>query len=270
MLQSISLVAGFLMIAFEDEVEIMNSMQKPRKITVKGSDGLRYPFLVKPKDDLRKDARLMEFNSIINKLLKKDVDSSRRQLCKFLSYSTNQAIRTYSVVPLNEEHGIVEWVPHTRVLRDIIMKYLRQKGLIYNVHSPRVQTNHKYPEIRLILDSPATNPTPAERFVKELLPKYPPVLWEWFVDEFAGPTAWLESRMKFSRTLAVMSFVGYVLGLGDRHSENILLDATTGAAVHVDFNCLFEKVVRGKCDLIVGTKFREARESSVSADAELS
>ena len=72
--------------------------------------------------------------------------------------------------------------------------------------------------------------------------RYPPVLWEWFVEEFAGPTAWLESRMKFSRTLAVMSFVGYVLGLGDRHSENILLDATTGAAVHVDFNCLFEKV----------------------------
>ena len=62
------------------------------------------------------------------------------------------------------------------------------------------------------------------------------------MEEFSGPTAWLESRTKFSRTLAVMSFVGYVLGLGDRHSENILLDATTGAAVHVDFNCLFEKV----------------------------
>jgi len=74
--------------------------------------------------------------------------------------------------------------------------------------------------------------------------RYPPVLWEWFVEEFSGPTAWLESRTKFSRTLAVMSFVGYVLGLGDRHSENILLDATTGAAVHVDFNCLFEKVFR--------------------------
>jgi serine/threonine-protein kinase ATR len=67
------------------------------------------------------------------------------------------------------------------------------------------------------------------------------------VEEFAGPTAWLESRMKFSRTLAVMSFVGYVLGLGDRHSENILLDATTGAAVHVDFNCLFEKVNHLSC-----------------------
>jgi len=59
----------------------MNSMQKPRKLTVRGSDGVRYPFLVKPKDDLRKDARLMEFNGIINKLLKKDADSNRRQLC---------------------------------------------------------------------------------------------------------------------------------------------------------------------------------------------
>jgi serine/threonine-protein kinase ATR len=71
-------------------VDIMNSMQKPRKITVRGSDGQRYPFLVKPKDDLRKDARLMEFNSIINKLLKKDAESSRRQLCA----STNDFMLT--------------------------------------------------------------------------------------------------------------------------------------------------------------------------------
>ena len=76
-----SLFRTLLIVAFEDEVEIMNSMQKPRKITVRGSDGVKYPFLVKPKDDLRKDARLMEFNSIINKLLKKNAESSRRQLC---------------------------------------------------------------------------------------------------------------------------------------------------------------------------------------------
>jgi serine/threonine-protein kinase ATR len=79
------LVLVLTLLAFEDEVDIMNSMQKPRKITVRGSDGVRYPFLVKPKDDLRKDARLMEFNSIINKLLKKNPESSRRQLCNFSS-----------------------------------------------------------------------------------------------------------------------------------------------------------------------------------------
>ena len=39
-----------------------------------------------------------------------------------------------------------------------------------------------------------------------------------------------------------MSMVGYILGLGDRHGENILFDDTNGDCVHVDFNCLFEKV----------------------------
>jgi serine/threonine-protein kinase ATR len=38
-----------------------------------------------------------------------------------------------------------------------------------------------------------------------------------------------------------MSMVGWILGLGDRHCENILLDNNTGDVVHVDFNCLFEK-----------------------------
>lgn len=33
----------------------------------------------------------------------------------------------------------------------------------------------------------------------------------------------------------------YVVGLGDRHGENILFDSTTGECVHVDFNCLFCK-----------------------------
>lgn len=35
--------------------------------------------------------------------------------------------------------------------------------------------------------------------------------------------------------------VGHVLGLGDRHGENILFDASSGDTVHVDLNCLFEK-----------------------------
>lgn len=38
-----------------------------------------------------------------------------------------------------------------------------------------------------------------------------------------------------------MSTVGFILGLGDRHCENILIDATTGEVFHVDFNVLFDK-----------------------------
>ena len=35
--------------------------------------------------------------------------------------------------------------------------------------------------------------------------------------------------------------VGYIVGLGDRHGENILFLSTTGECMHVDFNCLFNK-----------------------------
>jgi len=47
-----------------------------------GSNGQTYMFLGKPKDDLRKDARLMDFNAMLNKLLKGNSDARRRQLRK--------------------------------------------------------------------------------------------------------------------------------------------------------------------------------------------
>jgi hypothetical protein len=70
---------------FADEIEVMRSLAKPRKITIRGSNGQIYMFLGKPKDDLRKDARLMDFNAIINKLLKANMESRRRRLCKTFS-----------------------------------------------------------------------------------------------------------------------------------------------------------------------------------------
>ncbi len=67
-----------------------------------------YGLLIKPKDDLRaRPQRLMEFNAMINRSLKRDAESSRRQLY----------IRTYAVTPLNEECGIIEWVDGLKALR---------------------------------------------------------------------------------------------------------------------------------------------------------
>jgi len=52
--------------------------------------------------------------------------------------------------------------------------------------------------------------------------------------------AWLERRTTYTRSLAVTSMVGYVIGLGDRHPSNILLHRTTGKVVHIDFGDCFE------------------------------
>jgi serine/threonine-protein kinase ATR len=67
--------AGFL-----PQIQVMPSLQKPRKIGVEANNGEQYHFLCKPKDDLRKDARLMDFNSVVNKLLRANSESRRRQL----------------------------------------------------------------------------------------------------------------------------------------------------------------------------------------------
>ena len=42
------------------------------------------------------------------------------------------------------------------------------------------------------------------------------------------------------RSLAVMSMVGYILGLGDRHPSNLMLDRLSGKILHIDFGDCFE------------------------------
>lgn len=71
---------GVYLHGLEDTVEVLASLQRPKKVTFRGSDGRRYPMLCKPKDDLRKDARLMEFNGIVNRCLRQDAESRRRAL----------------------------------------------------------------------------------------------------------------------------------------------------------------------------------------------
>ncbi|GBF64420.1 kinase [Trichophyton mentagrophytes] len=206
--------------AILDEALVLNSLQKPRKINIRGSDGKIYGLLCKPKDDLRKDQRLMEFNSMINRLLMRDLESNKRRLY----------IKTYAVTPLNEECGLIEWVNNLRTLRDIVTRLLKDRGVTVN-----------YSEIRRNLDEACSDDSKLSVFREKVLKKYAPVLHEWFVETFPEPATWFAARLKYTRSSAVMSMVGYSLGLGDRHGENILFEEETGGILHVDFNCLFDK-----------------------------
>ena len=81
----------------------------------------------------------------------------------------------------------------------------------------------------------------AQLFEKSILLAHPPVLFWWFVHHFQDPHAWYEARTRFTQSSAAWSAVGHVIGLGDRHSENILINTATGECVHVDFDCIFDK-----------------------------
>lgn len=210
--------AGLVKIAgIADQFEVFQSLIKPKKIVLKGTDGISYPIMCKPKDDLRRDSRMMEICTLINKLLWQDPFCRQRRL----------SIRTYAVVPLNEEVGVLEWVPNLSGLRPILMKLYkdRDKGL-----SSR--------ELRDMYQN--TSMTELARF-QAVLKRFPPVFHHWFLSSFPSPMAWYEARVKYVRSCAVMSMVGTMVALGDRHAENVNIDTTSGEIVHVDFNCLFNK-----------------------------
>ena len=76
---------------------------------------------------------------------------------------------------------------------------------------------------------------------RTILPETTPVFHLWFQNQFADAYSWAMAKRNFTRTSAVYSVLGYILGLGDRHSENMLLNPATGEVVQVDFNCLFNK-----------------------------
>ncbi|KAF8405476.1 hypothetical protein HHK36_010382 [Tetracentron sinense] len=209
-----------------DEAEILSSLQRPKKVhsvVFLGSDGIERPFLCKPKDDLRKDARMMEFTAMINRLLSKYPESRRRKLY----------IRTFAVIPLTEDCGMVEWVPHTRGLRHILQDIYVTCGKF-----DRQKTN---PLIKRLYDQCQGKMPEDEMLKTKILPIFPPLFHKWFLTTFSEPAAWFRARVAYAHTTAVWSMVGHIVGLGDRHGENVLFDSTTGDCVHVDFSCLFDK-----------------------------
>ena len=60
-----------------------------------------------------------------------------------------------------------------------------------------------------------------ERAVTSLRPQ---VLHHFFFERWEHPSAWFEHRLAYSRSLGSSTIVGFLLGLGDRHCSNILLD----------------------------------------------
>lgn len=71
--------------------------------------------------------------------------------------------------------------------------------------------------------------------------QFTPVMHYFFLERFFHPQQWFYSVTNFTSTLSISSIVGYIVGLGDRHLRNIMIDSATGQLIHIDFGILFEK-----------------------------
>ena len=72
--------------------------------------------------------------------------------------------------------------------------------------------------------------------------KVQPVMRHYFTERHKTPMSWFRLRLNYARSVATTSIVGHILGLGDRHTSNILLDNRTGEVVHIDLGIAFDQV----------------------------
>lgn len=215
---------------FDEEVNIFHSLQMPKQITIRGTDNRPYRLMVK-RDDTRKDAKVFEFSNMINRLLSANNDARKRNLI----------IENYSVIPLAEDMGVIEFVQDVATMKSVIHDQQKKIGRIPHDRKLFMKLDEAQKVVKAKYSSDQTAMTALVTLFESICAEFPPVLHHWFIDQFSDPAVWYLARKSFTRTAAVMSMVGYIIGLGDRHCENILFFKRNGAALHIDFDCLFEK-----------------------------
>lgn len=208
---------------FVPTLTVINSKQRPRKLTIRGSDGYDYQYLLKGHEDLRQDERVMQLFGLVNTLLSSDSETFKRHL----------TIQRFPVIPLSPNSGLIGWVPHCDTLHVLNRDYRESRKVLLNIEQRMMlQMAPDYDNLTLLqkveVFQHALDNTTGQDLHK--------VLWL----KSNSAEAWLDRRTTFTRSLAVMSMVGYILGLGDRHPSNLMLDRNTGKIVHIDFGDCFE------------------------------
>ncbi|GAA97888.1 hypothetical protein E5Q_04568 [Mixia osmundae IAM 14324] len=210
---------------YESTFKIVGGVNRPKLSICIDSMGGTHKQLFKPGDDVRQDAVMEQVFEVANGLLRRDKATFKRNL----------RVRTYRVIPLTADTGLLEFAKDTMP----IMAWLPEAHARYHPKDARYETaRQKFAEARQDFE--------AQRAVwKELYAgRWHPVLRHFFREEQKEPSLWHEMRLNYGRSLATNSIIGDLLGIGDRHCSNILIDSVRGELVHIDFGIVFEAGTR--------------------------
>ena len=229
------LVAGFAPnLALTD-----TGIHRPKIVECLGADGRKHKQLVKGRDDVRQDAVMEQVFEAVNALL--DRDGSR-------AVAGRARIRTYAIVPLSPQAGVLEWVDHTIPFG----AYLTDRNNAgAGAHSRYHPSDLTHQECRAKLTNAKDGKGSAKkadearrrkrRAFDDICAKFRPAFRFFFVEHFADARDWLDRRGAYTRSVAANAMVGHVLGIGDRHAQNILVDTRSGEQVHIDFGVAFDQ-----------------------------
>ncbi|KAK2873270.1 hypothetical protein FQN49_002477 [Arthroderma sp. PD_2] len=211
------------LVNFQPTFTIASGVSAPKIVTAVASDGARYKQLFKSgNDDLRQDAIMEQTFEQVSDLLRDHRDTQQRKL----------GIRTYKVLPLASNSGIIEFVQNTMPLNDYLLP-------AHQRHFPRDLKPNQCR--KFINDAQGKSREQRVKAYRHVTDHFHPVMKHFFMEKFPNPDDWFNKRLAYTRSTAAISMLGHVLGLGDRHGHNILLDTETGEAVHIDLGVAFEQ-----------------------------
>ncbi|GAB0097641.1 DNA-dependent protein kinase catalytic subunit [Sergentomyia squamirostris] len=221
---------------FDPKLQIFRSLRRPMKLTVIGTDGKRHEYLVKYGEDLRQDQRIQQLLRLMSTNLQLD------EQCK----NNNLFIQTYQVIPVTQYCGMTTWVHGTAIMKDFVKRSLKPgvfnaientilgefKGY-FNISDSR--TYWDYGEMvkknsRERIGDKFTDLE--EKLPEDLIRK---ALWNISI----SPECYFVLRNNFAKSLATMNIAHWILGIGDRHLGNLLLNTQNGHLVGIDFGLVF-------------------------------
>ncbi|KAL7420991.1 Serine/threonine-protein kinase tel1 [Cryptotrichosporon argae] len=189
------------------------------------SNGATHTQLFKGNDEVRQDAVMEQVFEMTNGLLRRDRKTATRNL----------RFRTYNVIPLANKTGIIEFVGGTMAIGD----WLKDAHTRYRKHVD-VSADLIRKAISVVQTVDPSSPELVTIY-KTHMAKFKPVMRHFFTERNREPLAWFTTRLNYARSVAVTSIVGHMVGLGDRHCSNILIDTLSGEYVHIDFGIVFEE-----------------------------
>ncbi|KPV74376.1 uncharacterized protein RHOBADRAFT_37377 [Rhodotorula graminis WP1] len=212
---------------YEPTFDMAGGIHLPKIVVCVDSNGDRHKQLLKGDDDIRQDAVMEQAFELVNRLLARDEGGRRRNL----------KIRTYKVIPLQNSNGLIEFVANTAPLGNFLV------GL-YEQMAPGVQKRARE-QLRIIEGKHKNHPdrrdADKDKAFRKILTETPPLLRYLFWQKHKVPSLWFDMRLNYSRSVATTSIIGHVVGLGDRHVSNILMDEARGELVHIDLGIAFDQ-----------------------------
>lgn len=213
--------------SIEPVLEVLETQQHPRCLFINTRDGKKLKYLLKGSEDLRLDERLMLLFALINGML-----------CNIDSTKENEVfIARYAVIPLTKTVGLIKWVTGADTMHQMIVENRKMFGISKEIESEVITsfTNTNFIQMnslqRLEVFEEVLTKTKGQELFEAMWLKSP------------SAAVWMTRTQKFTLSSSLMSMVGYIIGLGDRHPSNIMVQRETGNIVHIDFCESFEKTL---------------------------